>query len=192
MNESIGINVKTEMCDKFDSPKVNMEPWRDTQYYQTQHQNTMVNAISNVMHSITKYTTHISTYINGNTDDSADGTVVDRKIIIQLDKLVKYFGRLCIREANFFARKGKEQIALAIVLTAVDFLKYDEIPKEHRQRIVDDLYCIGSIDCADQEVLCCRIKLRQIFQRRRCAFFRLASSKKKASKPADASHAPHK
>eukprot|EP01083_Nonionella_stella_P095298 267479_1 len=142
----------------------------------------MATIISSVMQSITKYTTHLSKHFN------------DRNIIIQLDKLVKYFGRLCIREGqanfNFFARKGKEQVALAIVLTAIDMMKYTEIPKEHRQRILDDLYRIGGIgiDCvaadadADhQEVLRCRNQLRQIFQRRRQNFFRQALLKKRVS-----------
>eukprot|EP01083_Nonionella_stella_P130151 394975_1 len=186
-----------ELCPKV---QVNMEPsFSRTRYHPTQQQQQhtmMATIISSVMQSITKYTTHLSKHFN------------DRNIIIQLDKLVKYFGRLCIREGqanfNFFARKGKEQVALAIVLTAIDLMKYKEIPKEHRQRIADDLYRIGSIDCGSggggadfdhQEVLRCRIQLRQIFKRRRQNFFRQANLKKKvlaSNKPSDAPHDPRK
>ena len=186
-----------ELCPK---EQVNMEPsFSRTRYHPTQQQQQqqqqhtmMATIISSVMQSITKFTTHLSKHFN------------DRNIIIQLDKLVKYFGRLCIREGqanfNFFARKGKEQVALAIVLTAIDLMKYTEIPKEHRQRIADDLYRIGSIDCggADfehQEVLRCRIQLRQIFQRRRQNFFRQANLKKKvlaSNNSSNASQGPRK
>jgi len=98
-----------------------------------------------------------------------DGEVpLSDEAIKHVTGLAKFLSELSMYD-GFFADKDVSKIALACVLTAFEGISRDDFPQAYRQIVVDCVFQEGKLDCTDETVYECRMKLRSIFQANRHA-----------------------
>jgi len=64
----------------------------------------------------------------------------------------------------YFTDKRPSHTALACILTAFEGQTHEHLPKQYRQKFVDQAFRIGKVNCTVQEVHDSRLKLREIYQ----------------------------
>ncbi len=99
------------------------------------------------------------------------GSTIDEEVPLSKEAinhvagLAKFLSELSMYDI-FFADKDVSKIALACVLTAFEGISRDDFPQAYRQRLVDFVFNEGKLNCVDEVVYKCRIKLRSMFQAR--------------------------
>lgn len=89
---------------------------------------------------------------------------ITNQVRVECTELSRFLSELSVCD-YFFTTKRPSHIALACILTSFEGLSQDCIPRAIRQQFVDSAFKISGIDCTASEVLECRLRLRELYDK---------------------------
>lgn len=91
-------------------------------------------------------------------------TDISSQAVMECTELSRFLSELSVCD-YFFTTKKPSHIALACILTAFEGLSQDCVSRAHRQHFVDCAFKVSGIDCTVSEVLDCRLRLRELYDK---------------------------
>jgi len=89
---------------------------------------------------------------------------MDTQSLSDVTELSRFLSELSVCD-YFFVTKTPSSIALACVLTSFEGVSHEDLPRNLRQRFVNDVFRIAKINCTIEEVHLARLRLRDIYER---------------------------
>jgi Cyclin, C-terminal domain. len=89
---------------------------------------------------------------------------ISDQALMECTELSRFLSELAVCD-YFFTTKRPSHIALACILTSFEGLSQDCITRSQRQYFVDCAFEVSGIDCTVAEVLDCRLRLRQLYDK---------------------------